>query len=57
MLPDNREFYIEEFRKAKEEKRYYLYQYDPEKMTLEELQSQYMNMINYLSDARTHTDW
>ena len=57
MLPEDRQFYIDKFQEAEREKQYYLYGKDPEKMTLEELQEQYMNMMNFLSDARTHTDW
>ena len=57
MLPEDRQFYIDKFQEAERENQYYLYGKNPEKMTLEELQDQYMNMMNFLSDARTHTDW
>jgi hypothetical protein len=53
-MNEDREYYIDEFRKARESGKYYLYGEDPEKMTLEELKDAYMNMQNYLSDARTH---
>ena len=53
-MNEDREYYIEEFHKARESGKYYLYGKDPEKMTLEELKDAYMNMQNYLSDARTH---
>ncbi len=53
-MNEDREYYIEEFRKARESRKYYLYGENPEKMTLEELKDAYMNMQNYLSDARTH---
>ena len=57
MLPEEREFYIEKLKEAEESKTYFLYGLDPNTMTLEELQDKYMTMVNYLSDARTHTDW
>ena len=53
-VSDDREYYIEEFRKARESGKYYLYGENPEEMTLEELQDAYITMQNYLSDARTH---
>ena len=57
MLPEDREFYIEKFKEAEERKTYFLYGLDPKTMTLEELKDKYMTMVNYLSDASTHTDW
>ena len=53
-MSNDREYYIEEFRKAAENHIYYLYHQNPEEMTIEELQDVYMRMQNYLSDARTH---
>lgn len=53
-MSDDREYYIEEFRKHAEKGDYYLYHRDPEKMTLDELKDAYIDMQNYLSDARTH---
>lgn len=53
-MNNDREYYIEEFRKAAENHTYYLYHQNLEEMSLEELQDAYMNMQNYLSDARTH---
>ncbi len=53
-MSNDREYYIEEFRKAAENHTYYLYHQNPEEMSLEELQDAYMRMQNYLSDARTH---
>ena len=53
-MSEDREYYIEEFRKARESKTYFLYGENPEEMTLEELKNAYIDMQNYLSDARTH---
>ena len=53
-MTDDREYYIEEFRKARESGKYYLYGENPDEMTLEELKDAYIDMQNYLSDARTH---
>ncbi len=53
-MTHDRDYFIEEFRKAREKGKYYLYGENPEEMTLEELKDAYMNMQNYLSDARTH---
>ena len=50
----DREYDIEEFRKARESGKYYLYGKNPDEMTLEELKDAYIDMQNYLSDARTH---
>ena len=53
-MTHDRDYFIEEFRKAREKGKYYLYGENPEEMTLEELKDAYMNMQNYLSDARTY---
>lgn len=50
----DREYYINEFRIAREKKYYYLYGKDPEEMTLEQLKDAYSRMRNYLSDSSTH---
>ena len=45
------------FRKIKEEEKsgeYHFYGEDLDSLTDEEVIDKYMNMINYLSDARTH---
>ena len=56
-MSEDREYYIEIFKKAKEKGTYYLYDKNPEKMTLEELKDSYMTMLNCLVDERTHLDW
>ncbi len=53
-----REEMIEELKKAHEDKTYIFYHgTDFENWSDEKVQSKYMDMRNYLSDARTHTDW
>lgn len=53
-MSNNREYYIEEFRRHAEIGDYFLYHRNPEEKTLEELKDAYIDMQNYLSDARTH---
>ncbi len=54
----SREEMIERMREAEANGTYHFYgRYDFDTLDDEKIQSIYMDMINYLSDARTHTDW
>ena len=54
----SREEMIERLKKAETDKVYFVYNDNNfEEMTDEKLETTYINMQNYLSDARTHTDY
>lgn len=58
MLMLDRETMLDKMKKAHEDKSYIFYgDSNFDDWTDKEVQNKYMDMINFLSDARTHTDW
>ncbi len=58
MLMLDKETMIENMKNAHEDQSYIFYgNSNFNDWTDEEIQNNYMDMLNFLSDARTHTDW
>lgn len=51
---NKRDEYLAKMKEAEEKGRYRFYGLDLDSLTDEELEEQYINMQNYLSDVRTH---
>lgn len=48
---------LEKMHREQDAGRYIFYGKDIDSLSDEEVKTAYMNMMNYQSDARTHSDW